>query len=376
MEDVVQVLQDLVRMRSDESEMEVVSYLADRFTVAGIPFSIDEVEGAERPNIVAVLGEGEPSIMLNSHTDTVGIGDPDEWAHDPYGAEILDGRMYGRGTSDAKGPLSAMVAAVESVARNGRPRRGRLVLAAVACEETVGMGTEALVAGGLRTQAAVIGEPTSLDVMTAHKGVFRTNITVHGKAVHASEPWNGRNAVVEMQDVVAEIESLSGRIAERVDPLLGRASLAITLIAGGIARNVIPPSCTISIDRRFLPAEKADEVREEIRTALDALGGRIDLSIEPVSVAESAATGNDEPVVLNALRARDIETGTRSTAKGFGACCDMWHLKNTGGIPTVILGPGSLGQAHTVDESIAVAELEQAVRIYRRIVLEWLSGGT
>ena len=363
--DVISLLQDLVRIPSDEREAEVLACLAERFDRRGISYSVREVAGAERSNIVATWGEGEPSLILNSHMDTVGIGDRAGWHYDPYGAQIDNGCMYGRGTADAKGPLAAMVVAFESITAELDPHRGRLVLMAVAKEESGGTGTELAVGDGLRAGAAIVGEPTGLEVLTAHKGAFRADITVHGVAAHSSEPWEGRNAVFDAPEVIVALRELSRTVAGRSDPLVGRASLEATVIRGGIARNVIPPSCTLTLDRRILPGESMDDVREEILTALEPVSREVEISFEPVSRAESAVTPAGEPIVTTALSAREAEP------KGFPACCDMWYLTNRGKIPTVILGPGSLQQAHKSDEHIALDDLRQAVHIYRRIILDW-----
>lgn len=374
MHKAVRILQDLVRIRSDEKEAGVVSYLAERFSARSIPFSITEVRGAKRPNIIATWGSGEPSLILNGHTDTVSVGNPDDWHQDPFGGKIVNGRMYGRGAADAKGPLAAMIAAYETASEQLVPGHGRLVLMAVAMEETLGAGTEAAVRSGVRAQAAVVGEPTDMEVLTAHKGVYRANIATHGRAAHASRPMEGSNAIVAMSGVIDALEALSARVRSRSDPLVGTASLAITLIRGGIARNVIPPTCTISIDRRFLPHENPDEVRTEIAgtvAATQAQHGN-EVSIESVSIAEAAKTPPNEPIVAAALSAREAVLGSASEPKGFPACCDMWHLRNQGGIPTVILGPGSLSEAHAVDESIPVADVERATDVYLRIIRDRL----
>jgi succinyl-diaminopimelate desuccinylase len=373
--EVVSILRDLVRIQSDRNESGIVRYLAARFKSSGIPYVLQEVAGAGRDNIIATWGTGEPSLAFNSHSDTVEIGETGDWKHDPFGGDVIDGYMYGRGTADAKGSLASMVVAFESAIQSIDPSAGRLVLMAVASEETMGLGTEKSISEGLRTQAAIVGEPTGLEVCVAHKGVLRMNITVHGKAAHASEPWEGRNAILDMQQVIAGLQKLSERVSRRSDPLLGKSTLAITMIQGGIARNVIPQRCTISIDRRILPSEGADDVRGEIDEVLESLSKDIRITYEPVSLAEAARTEPEEGIVEMALNARDAELGSPSQASGFTACCDMWHLKNRGGIPTIILGPGELSQAHKTDEHVAVSDLNAAVEIYRRIALDWLSNG-
>ena len=176
-----------------------------------------------------------------------------------------------------------------------------------------------------------------------------------------------------MQDVIHELRRLTTDIESRSDPLVGNASLVITLIEGGIARNVIPPSCTISIDRRILPAESIADVEREIEATLEPLRNRIDYTIEAVALAEAGQTDPSEGIVKTSLDARTATTGVRSEAKGFSACCDMYLLTNHAATPTIILGPGDLTQAHKTDEHIDLAELEKATELYRRIAVDWLA---
>ncbi len=145
-------------------------------------------------------------------------------------------------------------------------------------------------------------------------------------------------------------------------------TLVTTMIEGGIGRNVVPPACSILIDRRLLPDESASDAREEVAALVRPLAAEVD----EVSLAEAAGIEPQAAIARAALSARAAVVGERSEAAGFGACCDMWHLTKQGGIPAVILGPGSLSQAHKTDEHIEIAELEKAVEIYRRLALDWL----
>jgi len=302
---------------------------------------------------------------------------PDQFP--PFGAEITEGKLYGRGAADAKGPLAAMIVALESIVSEGARVAGRVVLAAVSYEEESGLGTHAEVVSGTRADAAVVGEPTGLDVCAAHKGVLRLRVTTRGRSAHASEPWEGINAISKMARVIVALDELAAAIGANRDHLLGPATLATTVIEGGIGRNVVPPSCSILLDRRLLPSDSAAEARREVETVLARLAASdVDLraDVEEVSLAEAAETAPESTIVRAALSARDAVLGGPSRAVGFGACCDMWHLANEGGIPTVILGPGSLSQAHKTDEHIEVADLERAVEIYRRLVLDWLRDTT
>lgn len=386
--DVVRLLQDLVRIPSHESEGQVVRYLSKRFEALGIACTTRQVGDGGRDNFVATWGEGEsrrqghdtPSLIFNSHMDTVSPGDAGEWDRDPFSGDLVQGtkgsgnRVYGRGAADAKGPLAAMIAAFESIVRSEIPLQGRLILTAVAFEETQGLGTQAEVFGGTKADAAIVGEPTGLELHIAHKGVARIDVTTRGKPAHASEPWEGTNAISKMGKVILALDELSEKVSRKRDPLLGKATLTVTRIDGGIGLNVVPPRCKISLDRRLLPSENPEQAQKEIDSVLRRLGQDPSFKAETslFSAAEAAATPEEAPIVQETLRSRTEVLGIPSKAGGFAACCDMWHLKNQGGIPTVIIGPGKLNMAHKRDEYIEVSELEQAVEIYRNIALRWL----
>ncbi len=370
--EVVALLQEMVRIPSHESESGVVDLLCRRFRDRGIPCETRPVGPGGRSNVVAAWGEGPRSLILNSHMDTVAPGDPGQWRAPPFGAEIRGGALYGRGAADAKGPLAAMIVAFESIAQSRVRPGGRLILTAVSYEEENGRGTHAEVAAGMRADAAVVGEPTSLQVCVAHKGVLRLRVTTRGRAAHASEPWEGANAISAMAPVIGALDALAGRLGQRRDPLLGPATLVTAMIEGGIGRNVVPPACSILIDRRLLPDENAVDAREEVEALVRPLAAEV----EEVSLAEAAGIEPQAAIARAALAARAAVLGEPSRAVGFGACCDMWHLTKQGGIPTVILGPGSLSQAHKTDEHIDVAELDRAVEIYRRVALDWLGAQT
>ncbi len=204
--DVVALLGELVCIPSHETESAVVELLCRRFRERGIACETRLVGPAGRANVIATWGEGPRSLILNSHMDTVAPGDAGQWHAPPFGAEIRDGRLYGRGSADAKGPLAAMIVAFESIARSRVRAKGRLILTAVSYEEENGRGTHAEVAAGTRADAAVVGEPTSLRVCVAHKGVLRLRVTTRGKAAHASEPWEGANAISAMAPVIGALD--------------------------------------------------------------------------------------------------------------------------------------------------------------------------
>lgn len=376
--DPIPILEDLVRIPSHETVAELAGHLAGRLDGlrgAGVRVTVSDVPGAPgQCNVRAVFGEGEPSLILNSHMDTVPPGPG--WLTDPFVPTRSGDRVTALGAVDAKGCLAAMFVAFRSVATSLRPGAGRLIFSAVALEETAGRGSEIEVTEGPRAGAVVVGEPTDLDVCVAHKGILRLRVTVLGKAAHASEPWVGQNAITAMQPVIREIERLAVRLSARTEDPVGPASLAITTVEGGTAINVIPARCSITLDRRLLPGENVSDARAEIEaTVREALlVGGVQGRVEPISVADAAATPRDAPIVRTALDAVAAAGGSLRP-RGFGACCDMYLFAGKGGMPCVILGPGSLGQAHHADEAVPMGAVRRAARVYTDLARRWLGAG-
>ena len=368
------LLIDLVAIPSyGANEGPILEYLVQRFQRQNIPCRITRVDGKPL-NVVAEIGRGTRAIILNSHVDTVPPGDTALWQTDPLTPTEKDGRIYGRGAEDAKGCLAAMIVAFETLATRREQLPVRVVLMAVGGEERGGLGTKTEVRNGVRADAAIVGESTLLEPKLAHKGVLRLEVEVKGKAAHASDPEAGVNAVVAMASVIAALNQLAAEVRTRQERHTGRASLVISTIAGGVALNVIPASCVISIDRRVVPTETEDQARDEIvRTVTAALRPVLGATAEvrTVRFVAPSATPEDAPIVRAAERAASELMGRPVWASGFTATCDMTYLVNGGGIPSIILGPDSIGLAHQVDECISIEEMTRAVALYLRTIELW-----
>lgn len=353
----------------------VVDLIAARLRGTSVDFQIlgDEMR---KPNVVARVGSGRPELLFTSHMDTVPVGNPKSWRHDPFGAEIVGTRMHGRGAADAKASLAGMVAAMEVLA-TVLPLRGTLTLAAVSDEEVGGVkGMEYLVDRGLvRPDHVVVGEITTNRLATAEKGVLWLRVTTHGRAAHGSTPWEGSNAVSAMLKVLAAIESRVGsRLRTLSHPLTPPPSLSIGTIRGGVATNVVPDWCEATVDRRTLPNETIPEAVAEVERVVADLqreDPHLQADVEVIQSGPPIETAPDAPVVA-AAQAVARELALPAEPVGYQQASDGRFFAERG-IPTILFGPGEPELAHTVDESVDVNEVVTAAKFYALLAHRMLS---
>lgn len=370
---ILEILSDLVSIPSYENEQGVVEYIEQRLKKLNVEPEFTEVTYG-RQNLIASIGKGEKSLIFNSHTDTISPGNIENWTKSPFKLTRKGDKLFGLGSCDAKGSLASMLIAFEVLARKPSLLKGRLILQAVCCEETRGRGTLAETSKGIKADVAIIGEPTQLIPMIGHKGGLGLEVTVFGKPAHASSPEEGINAISSMARVIQSLDTLAEDISQRCDPLIGKASLAITQINGGRATNVIPDQCVITIDRRLVPGETLKNALGEISAIIDnekKANPSLVVSIEEKIGIDPCRISPEEPIINVVKDSIYQVTGKHQNVTGFNACCDMWCLVKAN-IPTVILGPGNLLMAHKVDECISINELYDAVKIYAAIALNWL----
>ena len=240
--------------------------LAERLGAFGFDVALQEV-AAGRLNLVASLGDARtPCLALNSHLDTVPAGPG--WLADPFRLRAEGDRLVGRGACDAKGSVAAMAEAALLLAACRDRWSGRLVVAFVADEEIGSTGAKRFAAEHPGVERIVVGEPTGLRVVSAHKGCLRPRIRVHGRSAHSGTPQLGENAILGAHRLIGLFEAEDRRLRGLAHPLVGPASLSVTRIAGGLADNVIPDACELTVDRRALPGESAETVLPEIEAIL------------------------------------------------------------------------------------------------------------
>lgn len=374
--EVVSLLSDLVRIPSvnprmgdGSGEEKIALHLADRIRSLGLTPTITEVQPA-RPNVlVTVPGKpGGPHILFEAHTDTVS---PSHGQVEPFSPRIERDRLYGRGSCDTKASVAAAFLALASVLPM-RERRATISIAFTMGEELGHEGVGYLMASGFRANAAVVGEPTGLDVVAAHKGVVRWRMTALGRAAHSSDPGKGCNAIVKMVTVIRALnEHLIPQLQERTHPLLGPPTLSVGRIEGGSQVNVVPDRCTIEVDRRLLPGETWKDVRQELEGLLASLREKdpeLQVTLEePYQNTPGMETPRDAAIVRVAKEAVRRINGQRPV-RGVAFGTDAAEL-SARGIPCVVLGPGDIAQAHTSNEYVEIQQVVKAAAIYREIML-------
>jgi succinyl-diaminopimelate desuccinylase len=329
-----------------------------------------------RPSVVARVGSGDrPRLAWNGHLDTVPAGEPSTWFSGPFEGAVVDGRLVGRGACDMKGPIASALAAVAALRRAGLSLAGTLDLHLVADEELAGThGTRVLHDQGLLDQdAAIVGEPSEMEIALAERGGAWVTAIAHGRAAHGSQPHLGVNAILTMSRFLLRLPEV---LPDQVHPLVGAPTVNVALVSGGSAPNVVPDRCEVEIDRRIVPGEEdPDEVLAPFRRLVDDLvTERPDTHIE-ISLkewTEAAETTGDSAIASIVRDAIAAESGSPPPFVGFTGITDARFYINDARIPTVIAGPGSLSLAHTTNESIGVDELMEAARVYARTFVGFL----
>jgi acetylornithine deacetylase len=351
---------------SGSGEGEIARFVAEWCERAGLETSLTE-PAPRRPNVVAVArgSGGGRTLVLNAHTDTVGVAG----MTDPFVGRLDGGRLYGRGSYDMKGSLAACMLASAGATRGGL--RGDVVLTAVSDEEFASVGTEA-VAASIQADAAIVTEPTEMQLAVAHRGFVCFEIETIGRAAHGSRPHLGIDAIAKMGRVLVGIEELDREL--RVQPThsrLGSGSVHASLIEGGQEYSSYPARCLLQAERRTIPGETVELAEGEIRDILSASGRddpeftgevRVVASREPFEVAE------DDELVEVVRRSAKAATGLEPEIVGVSFWADS-ALLAASGIPTVLFGPRGEG-AHAEVEWVDVGDLERCVEVYAGVAAE------
>ena len=370
-QELLSFLQALVRYPTEDPpgrEIELARFLHDTLAGWGLVAELDEFAPG-RANVIARLaGGGAPGLAFSAHTDTLPAGSR-EWIHPPFAAELVDGRVYGRGTADMKGGIAAMAFAARRLHAAGVSLKGPLVLAFSAGESSSCLGARRMVAVDALHDvgALLISEPSTLGVLTAEMGALWLRVSAVGTAGHASAGGGGDNAILKILDAAARLRALD--LGDDHHPLLGRPGLRINTMAGGSAINLTPDHAELGVDIRYLPGMDPGAIREQVAAALgEGVAVTVIDDKPPVEVAPG------HPLVATCLAAcRDV-LGSVGEPGGVSYFSDGTVLCPALGLPRVIVGPGALGMSGQRDEYVVVERLMAACEIYTRVAMAWLGG--
>lgn len=359
--DVVQLASELVQINSvNPGELAIATYVKELL----VRMQATEVQWAEpapgRPNVTGWFDFGaRETILLEAHFDTVAV---EGMAINPFGGRVENGRLWGRGACDVKGPMAAMLTAISEVATS-KSAQYNVLFVGVCDEESGFLGVRHLVTNlSIPIRFAVVAEPTELHPLAGHKGVVRWQASARGIAAHSSTPQWGKNAIYETAEAVLRLRDFADELQRRnPHEKLGSPSLSVGLIRGGSAVNIVPEHCTIDIDRRLVPGEEPEQAQAELQGLL----GKLELS-EPLVAAPAFLASKASPAVQACLAAAS-KAGVTAEPDYANYCTDA-SFYGAAGIEAVVFGPGSIRQAHTKDEHIEVEALHHGAKAYQAIL--------
>ena len=386
-EAAVAFAQELVRIPSVNDpgrglgEAPAAALVAERMRGFGWEPAVEEVAPG-RPNVVAVVDGGEPgpTLLFEGHTDVVVEGPREGWSVEPFGGEIRDGRLYGRGAADMKAGVASMLFAAAAVAR--RPFPGRLVVAALADEEGMMLGAKRFCETEVaRTvDAAIVCEPEGWEICTAQKGALRLRLDARGKMAHGAMPQHGRNPAPALAAFVAALGAHQQRLLDEhgEHPTLGPVYLTPTVLRAGdeLQINVIPERAWLAVDVRTIPGVDHVELLERLRADAARIAAEtgVDLTLSVIDDRPSTETPADAAVVRAVVDAHRAHRGDDPAIGGVPGATDGTILWRDLGVPVVVYGPGGKWIAHQADEYVEVEEIGAYAEIYADAALRYLSG--
>ncbi len=374
----VEFLQKFLQAKSANppgEELEAANLVADWMRRLGLEGRVIPIQDRRANALGRLTGKGKKApLLFSGHLDTVPPGES-PWEHEPYSGQIVGDRIYGRGASDMKGGLVAMVTAAGALARAKVPLAGDLLIAATADEEAGTLGARHLVQSGEidKVTGVLIGEPSDLAVYIAEKGAFWLEVATRGKTAHGAMPELGINAILQMSKILTRLPRL--RFEYKRHPLLGKPTLNIGTISGGVKTNVVPDGCKITVDIRTVPGQNHKAILNQVGELLKGLSDsdpNFQGEVKIISDLPALETSPQDPLVKAALRASRRETGQTQKPRGVMYYTDGVAFVPELKIPMVICGPGKAGLAHQPDEYVEISKVHAAARIYAQIAWEML----
>jgi succinyl-diaminopimelate desuccinylase len=394
-DEVVELTRALVRIPSvyrpgepGANEALVAAFVESWFRREGLPVEVQEVAPG-RPNVLAWVGEKEPGrrcLLLEGHTDVVTEGDPRDWTRPPFAAEMVDGRIYGRGAADMKSGLAAAMVALAAFKRAGVTPKGKLVVGALVDEEDAMLGVHHLVttAAGRELDAAIICEPEQNELCLEQRGVVWARIRARGKMAHGAMPEAGVNPIAALAAILARVPALEKRLRKQCEKsrYLRPPTVTPTIIQGpprGVGApqsNVIPAAAELTLDVRITPGIGSEGIQAELEglcRAAEAVVSGVKVEWEAVNPFRLATrVEKSEPLVQAMIHGVRKATGSAPRYGGVPGSTDGTILRMELGIPIVTCGPGNRLIPHQVDEYVEAKEVADAARIYAAAALKYL----
>ena len=377
---LVRLVQELVRIPSlnpPGNERACAEYIFNTLKQWGVKTEMVFDPFPQRPQVIGIIDGKDAGLTLffNGHMDVVPEGLRTQWKYDPYGGSVESGRLYGRGSSDMKGGLGAMMMLAKLIQEAGLPR-GRCVFLFAMGEETGEPGTKDLLLRMSHQEGfGIVLEPTALRVATAEKGLAWFRISLEGRPAHAGVAEQGINAIEKAIKCGERLVEYNRRLLNHVHPLLGSPKCTMTMIHGGTKENIVPESCSLIIDRRFNPEETLENIEGELKAIFDKLASEdsnFKYRLERKRFFEAAEIPVDSPIA-NILRKHALQiSGVSQEPCGTLFSSDVRNFIMDAGIPAVTFGPGETQQAHSYNESIEIQQMVDCVKVLLLTVRELL----
>ena len=366
---VEKIIKHLRELVSREDSTESACYAAEVLKKAGFDTVLQDVPPGKfnggKFNVMVSAGGGEKCLLWFGHTDVVPAGDRSLWQSDPFELTERDRKLYGRGSCDMKGPIACLLALAEEKAGTWDKLPFCLSIVLDTAEETDNVGVLKYLEAPLHADAAIVGEPSVMEVCTSHRGVTHLRTTINGKKYHASEAPTALNANLFAAHFMVNCEKIIRGIRPE-----GRGSVGITMVRGGDAKNTIPESCEVILDVRLVGRETFQDAINAVKEKLEETGKAMPgftWSVERMTYSP-AHESREGALISKALQITEEVTGQKQQESIFSATCEAGYIADSVNGPTIVWGPGSLAQAHVVNEFISLEQLEYGYRCYQALL--------
>lgn len=371
-------IDSVIRPETGNTEKNVVSFIAEWIRrEIGLEPVIDEVLPG-RENIFLTIDSGVkgPVLMLEGHTDVVSEGIRELWEHDPFGAEISNNRIYGRGSCDMKAGVAVNLITAKKLLKSGIPFKGKIILGIICDEEDLMLGIQDFIKRGHadNVDACLVSEPEENQLCISMKGALRIKLTVHGKMAHGAMPLTGINPNIRLARIITAFEEYENKLKEKFgkDQYLGWPSVTFTVIQSPPPPeppqlNVMPGKAVAYIDIRTIPGQVHEVIKKDLADILDRLketDNDFNAEIKYLADKPVVSMTKNEPIVrVSAQAYRDV-TGKEAVYNGVPGATDGTYLRALKGIPCLVNGPGPRHLPHQTDEYVEIDELIESARLY------------